>query len=63
MHGRPGKPSAAFALLRYSGAEQGDATMGKATAEPLPPEEPADDDDSAWGETLAASFGFDIRSR
>ncbi len=63
MHGRPGKPPAAFALLRYSGAEQGDATMGKATAEPPPSEEPADEDDSAWGEALAASFGFDIRSR
>jgi hypothetical protein len=37
--------------------------MGKATAKPQPPEEPADDDDSAWGEALAASFGFDTRSR
>lgn len=37
--------------------------MGKATAKPTPPEEPTDEDDSAWGEALAASFGFDIRSR
>jgi hypothetical protein len=35
--------------------------MNKATAKPTPPEEPADDDDSAWGEALAASFGFDTR--
>ena len=36
--------------------------MGKAAAKPPPPEEPADSDDSAWGEALAASFGFDVRA-
>ena len=37
--------------------------MGKATTKPSPPEEPVEDDDSAWGEALAASFGFDIRTK
>jgi hypothetical protein len=37
--------------------------MGKARAKSPPPEEPADDHGSAWGEALAASFGFDTRSR
>jgi hypothetical protein len=37
--------------------------MGKATTKAPPPEEPADDEDSAWGEALAASFGFDIRTK
>ena len=37
--------------------------MGKATTKPSPPEEPVEDDDSAWGEALAASFGFVTRSR
>jgi hypothetical protein len=50
------------ASLRYRESEQGDATMGKAGAKPPPPKEPADDDESAWGEALAASFGFDTRS-
>jgi hypothetical protein len=37
--------------------------MGKATAKPPRPDEPADEDDSAWGEALAASFGFDTRTK
>ena len=37
--------------------------MGKATTKPSPPEEPLEDDVSAWGEALAASFGFDIRTK
>jgi hypothetical protein len=37
--------------------------MGKASAKSPPPEEPEEDDGSAWGEALAASFGFDTRSR
>ena len=37
--------------------------MSKATAKPSLPEETADDDDSVWGEALAASFGFDVRPR
>ena len=36
--------------------------MGKATAKPSLPEETAEDDDSVWGEALAASFGFDVRA-
>ena len=37
--------------------------MGKATAKPPPPDDPAEHDDSAWGAATAASFGFDPRSR
>ena len=50
-------------IVAFSESEQGAATMGKASAKPPPPEEPADDDGSAWGEALAASFGFDTRNR
>ena len=35
--------------------------MGKDTTKPPPPAEPVDEDGSAWGEALAASFGFNIR--
>jgi hypothetical protein len=36
--------------------------MDQATAKPPPPADPADEDDSAWGEALAAFFGIDTHT-